>query len=101
VVGNERSLGKSSVYYPIVEFQTRSGQTYRCKGQSGTSPAEYAVNDAVTVHYDPAKPTKTFIGTFFSLLQGTLFSLVLGVLFSWFGLKVLGWGKPPTSMGSK
>ncbi|WP_052731040.1 DUF3592 domain-containing protein [Spirosoma radiotolerans] len=98
VVGNERSLGKSSVYYPIVEFQTLGGQTYRCKGQSGTSPAEYEVNDTVTVHFDPAKPTNTFIGNFFSLIQGALFSMGLGVLFSWFGLKVLGWGKPQASI---
>lgn len=94
VVRNERSLGKSTVYYPIVEFQTLSGQTYTCKGQSGTSPAEYDVNDTVTVHFDPTKPTNAFIGSFFSLIQGALFSITLGVLFSWFGLKVLGWAKP-------
>ncbi|WP_177226002.1 DUF3592 domain-containing protein, partial [Arsenicibacter rosenii] len=99
VVANERSSGKSSVYYPIVEFKTLSGQTYRCKGQSGTLPAEYEVNDSVTVHFDPDKPTNTFIGTFFSLLQGFLFSIALGVLFSWFGLKILGFGKPQAPTG--
>lgn len=94
VIRNERSLGKSTVYYPIVEFQTLSGQTYTCKGHSGTSPAEYKVNDTVMVHFDPTKPTNAFIGNFFGLIQGFLFSITLGVLFSWFGLKVLGWAKP-------
>jgi len=94
VVRNERSFGKSTVYYPIVEFKTRSGQTYTCKGQSGTSPAEYEVNDTVTVHFDPDKPANAFIGSFFGLIVGNLISIALGVLFSWLGLKVLGWVKP-------
>ncbi|WP_460973033.1 DUF3592 domain-containing protein [Spirosoma migulaei] len=94
VIRNERSLGKSTVYYPIVEFQTLSGQVYICKGYSGTSPAEYEVKDTVTVHFDPTKPTNAFIGNFCGLILGFLFSISLGVLFSWFGLKVLGWAKP-------
>ena len=99
VVANERSSGKSSVYYPIVEFKTLSGQTYRCKGQSGSLPAEYEVNDPVTVHFDPAEPDNTFIGTYFSLIRGALFSIALGVLFSWFGVKILGFRKLPDSTG--
>ena len=94
VVRNERSFGKSTVYYPIVAFQTLGGQPYTCKGQSGTYPAEYEVNDTVTVHFAPAQPTNAFIGSLFGLIQGTLFSIALGVLFSWFGLKVLRWTKP-------
>lgn len=93
VVRNERSFGKSTVYYPIVEFKTRSGQIYTCKGQSGTSPAEYEVNDTVTVHFDPAKPTNAYIGSFLGLILGNLISIALGVLFSWLGLRVLGWVK--------
>jgi hypothetical protein len=93
VIKNEKSLGKSTVYYPIVQFQTIDGQTFECKGQSGTYPAEYEVNDTVNVHYNPADPTNALIGSLFSHVTGMLFSIALGLLFSFFGVKVLRWSK--------
>ncbi|MFD2572025.1 DUF3592 domain-containing protein [Spirosoma soli] len=89
VIRNEKSSGKSTVYYPIVQFQTPAGQTYECKGQSGTYPAEYEVNDTAVVHYNPAQPTDAFIGSFFGLVLGMLFSLALGAVFVWLGLRIV------------
>ncbi|MBC8152708.1 MAG: DUF3592 domain-containing protein [Bacteroidetes bacterium] len=89
VIRNEKSLGKNTVYYPIVQFQAADGQSYACKGQSGTYPAQYEASESVSVHYDPAQPANAFIGSFFGVIQDAFLSMALGTVFVWFGLRIV------------
>lgn len=89
IIRNEKSTGRSTVYYPVARFTADDGRTYESKGHSGTYPAEYEINDRVPVHYDPAQPTNAYIGSFLGVVADTFLSVALGSLFVWFGLRIV------------
>ena len=47
---------RGSVYYPIVKFETASGDVLEERGQLGSSPASYKVGDKVEIYYLKSDP---------------------------------------------
>jgi hypothetical protein len=43
-------------YYPVIEFQTKKGETYRITSDVGSYPSYRRKGDTITVYYDPKNP---------------------------------------------
>lgn len=43
-------------YYPVIEFQTKEGHTYRLTSNVGSYPSYRRKGDRLTVYYDPKNP---------------------------------------------
>jgi hypothetical protein len=48
--------GNSKVYYPVVRFQTESGQSFEEQLNMGSNPPAHQVGDVVEVLYDKSNP---------------------------------------------
>jgi len=56
-----------TTYAPVFSFQAADGKTYAVRSNSSSSPPAFAVNDEVTVLYDPNNPQKARIDTFWQV----------------------------------
>lgn len=75
----------NTLYYPIVSFTLPDGSRKHLPTNLGSWPAAYAVDEAVTVLYDPERPAYVRIDsptTAWVDWLWTLVSAVLGVAFS-------------------
>jgi len=72
----------SYTYHPRVQFRTADGRSIDFVSSIGTSPPSYAVNQRVTVLYDPQNPTNAHINSFASLWVATMVLGILGVVFT-------------------
>ncbi|MCS6888473.1 MAG: DUF3592 domain-containing protein [Chloroflexus sp.] len=68
------SNGSSTLFYPVVEFRTASGETVRFESNTGSNPSPYQVGAQVDVLYDPKAPQSAFINSWWELwLPATIF----------------------------
>lgn len=50
------TLKHGYLYYPVIEFMTRSGRRIRTASRVGSKPAQAKVGEQVTIAYDPQNP---------------------------------------------
>jgi hypothetical protein len=80
------SDGRSStMFYPVVEFQTDTGKKIIFHESSGSNPPAYAVGDSTPILYTPENPSEASINSFLSLWLGALIFSFLGSMFSLIG----------------
>lgn len=76
----ETTSGRVITYsYPVVEFNTPSGQQ-RVELSVGSSPPEFKTGDAVTVMYDPDKPQDARIDSFSNNLMVWILPGITGII---------------------
>jgi len=75
-----RDSDNDTLYRPIVQFKTLSGQDASLTGH-GSMPPSYDPGEAVTVLYDPRDPGDARIADFWSLWGATAALAALGILF--------------------
>ncbi|GAB2879421.1 hypothetical protein GCM10027046_04210 [Uliginosibacterium flavum] len=71
----------STVYHPVVGYQTPDGENRFFKSSAGSNPPAYDEGEEVEVLYSPAKPDDARINSFFSLWGGPLIVGGLGLIF--------------------
>lgn len=92
VVDLERSRPSSSsstMYRPVVEFTTVTGERIEFTSRVGSSPPSHRVGEAVRVLYHPADPHGARIKSFFQLWFGFLIVFALGLVFAAIGLTMI------------
>lgn len=75
------------VYYPIIEFETATGERVSFKSNVSTTTPNDDIGNTVPVWYDPAAPGNAGLNTFLALWFSTIFLAIIGVV-----LAVLGFG---------
>ncbi|PHJ57965.1 hypothetical protein VF14_28395 [Nostoc linckia z18] len=82
--------GRSSyVYYPVVQYTTRSGESTVFESTSGTNPPQFAKGQQIEILYVPDKPGSATINSWFSLWFLPLMFTGLGSIFAVVGGVVL------------
>lgn len=77
------SMGNRYISVPVVEFQTHGGQQVSfVEATAGVANDELRKGDPVAVLYDPDKPERATIYSFFHLWAGALVVFILAVVFS-------------------
>jgi hypothetical protein len=71
----------TGAYYPRVRFRTASGEPREFVSSTGSSPAAYDSNEAVTVLYEPGNPAEATISGFWQVWLGVVILLGLGAIF--------------------
>ncbi len=71
---------KPNKYYPLVRFQTASGETFEFTSGNGTNPPMYEVNEHVPVLYNCADPSYAVINSFIEIWLGPTIYTALGLL---------------------
>jgi hypothetical protein len=90
-------------YYPVVEFQTENQQIQKVQLNIGSWPASYRQGEAVTILYNPEKPTQVRIkslGSDIVMWLGTGITGFMGMIFATVALAV-GLLLRPEKMGRK
>lgn len=82
----------SDVYYPVVTFQTQSGESVQFKASVGSNPPSYEEGEKVEVLYDPAAPKEAEINSFSSLYLAPLILGILGSVFFLIGFSIILYG---------
>lgn len=72
-------------FYPVVEFDTPDGAHKRVQTVEGSWPPAYEVGDAVTVRYDPDRPTGARIASGSGAVLMWVWTIVTGALGLAFG----------------
>jgi uncharacterized protein DUF3592 len=90
LVRSRSSSSSSGTYQPVVEFTGAGGQHVEFTSAVGSNPPAYRVGAAVTVLYDPDRPTHARISSFLSLWFGSILLLSLGIIFAAIGLTMIG-----------
>lgn len=86
VLRNEYSRsGDSGSYYPIIKYETGSGQEVTFRGNVGSSPASYSPGEKVDVLYKSEKPTNARIKSFMGLWALPTFLSIFGAVFALIG----------------
>ena len=67
-------------YYPVVEFQTPDGRSFRFKGSTGSSSPEFAIGTQVQVRYNPQNPQQAQLTKFSHFWLGPLLLVIGGLL---------------------
>jgi len=75
-------------YYPVVEFQTPNGETFRFKGSTGSSSPEFATGARVRLRYNPKDPSQAQLVGFFHFWLGPLALTIPGLLVFFLALGV-------------
>lgn len=75
------------VYYPIIEFETATGERASFKSNVSSTTPDDDIGNTVPVRYDPADPDNAGVNTFLALWFATIFLVIIGVVFT-----VLGFG---------
>lgn len=70
--------GETPNYYPIIEFQTQTGEIIRFEGKTGVSENTYRVGQQVDILYDPQFPQDARIDSWFELWLPPLVVILLG-----------------------
>lgn len=95
VIGHEQKTCEdenrhtTTFYYPVVEYQDASGETYRVVTQVGSSWIPYPGNPRVTILYNPDCPEQSVIRSFDGLWLGPSICIFLGAML--IGIVVLDW----------
>ena len=79
-------------YYPIIEY-TANGETVSVKGNDGSNPSKYSIDDKIDLLYNPENVKEYMIkGDKSSQIAGII-SIVVGVLLLGVGVKQLLLGR--------
>ncbi|MFD2572236.1 DUF3592 domain-containing protein [Spirosoma soli] len=70
------------VYYPVVRYQTQTGQLVSFTSSVGSSTPSHAVGEPVGVRYVPANPESAEVDEFMSIWLVTLVLTFIGIPFS-------------------
>jgi len=68
---------RSSIFYPVVEFTTVTGEKIRFTSEFGSRPAEHKIGQSVNIRYEAADPQKAEIE---STMNRWLVPLILGFI---------------------
>ena len=68
---------RSSIFYPVVEFTTVTGEKIRFTSEFGSRPAEHKIGQSVNIRYEAADPQKAEIE---STMNRWLVPLILGFM---------------------
>ena len=69
------------LYYPVVRFETISGQQVEFSAPSGRNSRVYAIEETVSVFYDTEDPDNSRLGSFWGLWGRTVVFVGLGAVF--------------------
>jgi hypothetical protein len=67
VTSRDSDSKQTTDYAPVFSFRTENGQTYTVTSSTSSNPPSFAVNEDVTVLYDPADPQQARIDSFVQL----------------------------------
>ena len=84
VIELQRSHGRRTSYKPIVGFETPDGETHTFVHPLGSRPSVYAAGDRVAVLYDPERPRRAVIDSFYGR-YGFLIVVLGGAAFAALG----------------
>jgi hypothetical protein len=73
------------MYAPVVEFTAQDGRRYEFVGNVRSRPAEYALEQKVTVLYDPANPQGAILESFMELWFAPALFGFIGSIFAFIG----------------
>ncbi|MBX9256680.1 DUF3592 domain-containing protein [Desmonostoc muscorum CCALA 125] len=80
---------RSYIYYPVVQYTTRSGESTIFESNSGSSPPQFAKGQHVEILYTPDKPGSAMINSWLTLWFLPLMLTGLGSIFAVVGGVVL------------
>lgn len=78
--------GSHVSYYPVVEFQTRNGETFRFKGSTGSSSSDYETGATVRVRYNPKNPRDAQLANFSQFWLGPVVITAAGLIALFLGI---------------
>jgi hypothetical protein len=62
-----RRIGDDINYYPRIEFQTQTGETFQFESNTGGSSTSYRVGDQVPILYNPQMPQDATINSWYEI----------------------------------
>ncbi len=62
-----RRVGDDTNYYPRIEFQTQTGETFQFESNTGGSSTSYRVGDQVPILYNPQMPQDATINSWYEI----------------------------------
>jgi hypothetical protein len=71
---------QNAVLFPVVQFTTPQGQAVTAQSTMGNYPPRYEVGQRVTVWYNPARPERMKVVSFFDQLFESVAALGLGLV---------------------
>ncbi len=80
---------RSSVYSPVVKFQSSNGTSYTFTSSNWTSPSLFSVGDKIDVIYDPNNPKYANIKSFSQLWVTSILIFIVGIVPFIAGLGIL------------
>ena len=57
----EKKMKSGTLYYPVVRFQTKDGQTYQARYAFGDAEWDYTAGDELDLRYNPADPQEIYL----------------------------------------
>jgi hypothetical protein len=85
---NRWSNSTRAGYFPVVEFSTRDGHTFRAEGSS-SRPPRYVVGERVNVYFDPSSPDNARLDDFVGLWLTSVISGGVGTVLFPLGVVLL------------
>jgi hypothetical protein len=76
-----RNSGVSESYYPVVEYHTPQGETFRFKGSTGSGVPEFEVGTPVELVYNPKNPSEAQLVNFSQFWLGPAVVIAVGLVF--------------------
>lgn len=83
-VERTRGLNGGTFVYPRFRFRAEDGSMHEATSTAGATQESYAEGDTVRIRYDPARPDRAVVWTFWTIMAGPLFCTVF----------ILGFGVP-------
>jgi hypothetical protein len=78
--------GSHTSYYPVVEFRTPSGETFRFKGSTGSSSPDYETGATVRIRYNPKDPREAQLTDFSHFWLGPVVLTAAGLIALFLGV---------------
>jgi hypothetical protein len=90
VIENElRHYSDGNSYCPIVQFNTRLGQSYTHRSDVCSWPPSFDVGQQVTIYYDPASPNNSQLDSFMGVWFIPALFTFMGAIFGGVGYFIL------------
>lgn len=71
---------RGDLHYPVIAFDTKTGQSVRKEIKVGTNPSYYSIGQEIIAVYDPEKPDDCGIYSKFQLLGVPVIVMGLGLI---------------------
>lgn len=76
---------RSRLFYPLIEFEF-NGDPVRFQANSGSNPSAFQPGDSVSVIYDPDRPDRASLHSFWGVWLATVLLVGIGIVFTAIGL---------------